>query len=141
MLTSSPTLCLLLSVALLFSGNTGASVHISHLSEPDVLQVEPSTDQAVRGRDVPCHEVYQAHALAAAHSDASEGTDASSARASSPECCDAGPCLCACMHPPQAALLNGIISADMIGYANSERSISSNHISPVLPPLIRPPIG
>ncbi|MFC3549491.1 CopL family metal-binding regulatory protein [Lysobacter cavernae] len=79
-----------------------------------------------------CHDV-----TATAHAQASS---ASSKHDPAPDCCQSSQCACDCLQHVSAAMAVQVADS-LIIRAPSLRPMPTGHASPVLPNLIRPPIG
>jgi hypothetical protein len=56
------------------------------------------------------------------------------------DCCEAGLCACHCAQQAQMAFVPPVLASPQVARSASVQALSSAHLPPRLPPLIRPPI-
>ena len=121
----------LLCIALVANGTS--AVYASTMMAFDGGLVAPAAGQDAKS---PCHDMpSMSHAgMAADH-------DAHAPPTSHDDCCPPGACLCSCVsHAPTIAAF-GAFSIQMWPSAAPVAALRVSFASPVLPHLIRPPIG
>jgi len=131
----STLLRLLLLVAFVFN-TTGTAVASVHLAQPGTVEAAPPVKAAV-AEAPPCHQ----HQPAVTVADEQPSTPVEKAKHPSPDCCKSGACRCACVHHAPALMIALGFYPLIIEHARSVRPMSSGHVAPALPHLIRPPIG
>jgi hypothetical protein len=141
---SPPWLHLILSVALVLSGITGAQAATSALMQHEAAGHEPAPvpvpPQDVARQPPPCHGAATLGSpeagtpLASAHGGALDSGHAS-------DCCKSGTCGCECVHHAQVVIAPAFFTSPAIARAASVRVMKPAHAEQLLPHLIRPPIG
>lgn len=128
----------LLLVVAFVSNTMGTAVASVHLAQPETMEAAPPV-KAASSEALQCHEHHQAATLADEQSSTPAGKGPSPHP--SPDCCKSGACRCACVqHAPALMIALGFYPL-IIEHARSVRPMSSGHVAPALPHLIRPPIG
>ncbi|MGH8083842.1 MAG: CopL family metal-binding regulatory protein [Lysobacter sp.] len=142
----SMLLRLFLGLVLLLDGTATAvaSVHMNHLDMAEATAQATSTASSDAVGEMPCHDADAngKKVATAAQPDLGEHEHESpDTGTKSPDCCESGACDCACLHPVQAAVVAAAIGLGSLGRTGNVRPMFPMHASPVLPHLIRPPIG
>lgn len=87
------------------------------------------------------HEGMPSDATAStAHDHASHSVSAKHHGHSS-DCCEGGSCLCVCAHGMHATVPSPVLAMHAYGRKDQSEAHTAGHAAPVLPHLIRPPIG
>jgi hypothetical protein len=133
-------LALCLTLALNPATAAVATTHTQHDHGDREAMTAPQADASmVVAEDMPCHHHQQAgadsHEAQAAASQPATGKS----KPSAPDCCNSGGCHC--MQHAQPAISMVTFAPTRIARADIVRKESPGHASPVLPHLIRPPIG
>lgn len=132
----------LLSVALVLNGATGASavvrMQMPHEQGQAVaaLAAEPPEPSSA---EMPCHR--QASETGDKAPLAAVDPEPLKSKHSAPDCCKSSSCNCACVQAAQAPLASVFVQALLVDHSHSVSPLSPGHPSPALPHLIRPPIG
>src|SRR6476619_5548745 len=132
--------CVLLCISMILNG--------SALASPS-MQMSPSSahqlaDRAAVGTQSPllhaaCHEQAADMSVAASHAHPPRSPVPHRGGHGTPDCCPAGSCACACMPPLPSVAVAGF--EPMAMQAMRSGHARARHDEPVLPHLIRPPIG
>ena len=140
----SPLLRVLLSISLILNGSSYAmaSMHMQMGHGPaPALAVEQAPD-SVDAAEPPCHQHQNGVlGLEAPLSDTASDTASIQSEIPPPECCKSGSCRCACVHQVQVAVSVYSLDGAVIEHADVMPPLNPGHAAPVLPHLIRPPIG
>jgi len=130
----------LLCISVILNGSALASTSMP-MSPP--LQ-QQSADRTAAGTEshsthFACHEQAAGMAVVAAHTHTLSGPMPGKGKHATPDCCQAGSCACVCMPPLPSVAAAGFDR--MCLHAMRSGHARVRHDEPVLPHLIRPPIG
>ena len=132
---------LLLCVALVFNGAASAMSSVQmiqmHANGQTAVSapVKPMADTADA---MPCHHDMQSSQH---HGSANDAKPFKAKPAPVPDCCKSSTCACACVTHVAVMLPMIALHGIAIAHIGSVRSMALGHPAPVLPHLIRPPIG
>lgn len=133
---------IVISLALTLNGMASA-LAFAPMAEMSAFIDAPSVTSELAGTEaMPCHGGAEQSADGSAASISIAGVDLVSTGEQQPlDCCDSGLCHCACQHAVHAALLTAVLAMPATEHGFSFRLLSLGRAAPVLPHLIRPPIG
>lgn len=124
---------ILLSLSLITNGS-GAAMSGTHSGSGAAHEASVDQGSAI---ERPCHE---AQVVDAAGSSSGTGVLATAPPPIPADCCATGSCLCACVHQSQATV-PGVSPGSVTAPAGIATALRSEHSTPALPQMIRPPIG
>ena len=142
MSTRAILLHLLLCIALVFNGAASAMASVqlmqmhadgqgtASIPVPTMADAEPA---------MPCHHNGQASHSQDAAAAATPSKDQQPHQ--TPDCCKSSTCTCACVHQAAAMVPVMAFQGTALLHVGSVRSMALGHATPLLPHLIRPPIG
>lgn len=136
----------LLAFGLILNGS-GYAVASSHMQMDHAALASTTLTSAANpsvAAEPSCAELHVGMRSLSAEAPAADTVaDATSVKSGrpSPDCCKSGACRCACVHQCQAAAPAVAFQLAVIEKVSSVRPMKSAHESPVVPHLIRPPIG
>ena len=137
MSVSAIILRVVLSMVLILNGmgSVAASVHVGHTG-PKLMEAP-----AFEPVEMPCHGEHQDADAAGEPPSAGLVLGEGAPSQSQPDCCNSLGCQCACVHHGQPAVPAYAWPDASNGQASVVLPLKSGHTAPVLPHLIRPPIG
>lgn len=144
----SALLRMLLIVVLVLNGAGTAAASVTMMRTTMSAGAATTTDamqkpSAMRAA-MPCHDMTQTTAKAAAAYVAAQTPDRAShgkGKPAAPDCCKSGTCQCACVQAAHAALPAAFAFSLASPHSDVPHPMSAGHADPALPHLVRPPIG
>src|SRR6476659_1624248 len=132
----------LLCISMILNGSALASTSMP-MSPPPPPQHQLADRTAVGTESLlshaACHEQAADMSAAASHAHPPRSPVPHRGGHATPDCCPAGSCACACMPPLPSVAVAGFDSMAMQAMRSGHARV--RHDEPVLPHLIRPPIG
>lgn len=138
---------MLLGLSLILNGLGSAIASVPMSDRHDATPVTGSAGPGAVVKRQPCHESPGEDATRAGTSNGAaeialaERVPDPIRLPPSPDCCESGDCSCGCAHHASAAVSTPVLPIAGIEHALVSSAARPRHVSPVLPHLIRPPIG